>query len=124
MSQNNVVQYIENVLLNLPNDWLGLTTHRLDIYDEQKAKTQFIDEFDALFTKNDFSQLSLESLPTAYDYIRLGHPLSCVLEWTIGTINKIQSHNIVCFSSLTTPILAIVRKNQLTHKNNQKRGNL
>lgn len=116
MSQNNVVQYIEKVLLNLPNDWLGLTTHRLDIYDEQKAKTQFIDEFDALFAKNDFSQLSLESLPTAYDYIRLGHPLSCVLEWTIGTLNKIQSHNIVCFSSLPTPILAIVRKNQLTHK--------
>ncbi|MEM6769816.1 MAG: cystathionine beta-synthase, partial [Bacteroidota bacterium] len=71
--------YLKRVLNHLPTDWLRLTTHRLDIYDESQAKVQFTAEFEALFQAGDETEESLESLPTAYDYVRLGHPLSCVL---------------------------------------------
>ena len=69
----------------MPTDWLRLTTHRLDIYNESLAKTQFLDAFETLYQQNNADTAALETLPTAYDYIRLGHPLSSVLEWTITT---------------------------------------
>ncbi len=45
MKENNVLNYIKDVLEHMPADWLRLTTHRLDIYDEKLAKTQFLDQF-------------------------------------------------------------------------------
>jgi cystathionine beta-lyase/cystathionine gamma-synthase len=63
--------------------------------------------------------LDLRNLPTAYDYIRLGHPLSCVLEWSIAHLHDVNSKNIISFSSQSIPILAILRKNLLAHKNTQ-----
>jgi hypothetical protein len=33
----------------MPAGWLSTTTHRLDIYDEKLAKTQFLDQFEALY---------------------------------------------------------------------------
>ena len=62
---------------------------------------------------------ALQSLPTAYDYIRLGHPLSCVLEWTIANLNQLNPENVISFSSQTVPVLAILRTNLLAHKNTQ-----
>jgi cystathionine beta-lyase/cystathionine gamma-synthase len=56
-------------------------------------------------------------LPTAYDYIRLGHPLSCILEWAIAHLNNLKPNNVISFSSKTIPILAILRKNSLDNKN-------
>ena len=109
--------YLKGVLENMPSGWLNLTTHRLDIYDEKRAKTQFIDQFDALFKRNNSNSLSLKELPTAYDYIRLGHPLSCILEWAIAYQNDLKSENVISFSSQTTPTLAILRKNLLENKN-------
>ena len=41
--------YIKSVLKNIPSDWLNLTTHRLDIFEEKLAKTQFLEQFEALF---------------------------------------------------------------------------
>ena len=38
MQDNKMLNYIENVLKNMPKDWLNLTTHRLDIYNEELAK--------------------------------------------------------------------------------------
>jgi len=58
-------------------------------------------------------------LPTAYDYIRLGHPLSCILEWTIANLNDLNSENIISFDSKLVPVLAVLRKNLLTNKNTQ-----
>ncbi len=112
-----MLDYIKEVLKNMPSDWLNLTTHRLDIYDESKAKTQFIDEFESLFRENNASAASLSNLPTAYDYIRLGHPLSSVLEWTIANLNDLKSESVITFSSMTSPILSILRKNLLAKKN-------
>lgn len=117
MKENNVLKYIERVVENTPADWLNLTTHRLDIYNESLAKTEFIDEFEVLYQDNIATTSALSELPTAYDYIRLGHPLSSVLEWTIGKLNKLPSENVVCFSSRITPILAILRKNFFEKKN-------
>lgn len=117
MDRNNICTYVESVLKNMPSDWLNLTTHRLDIYDESLAKTQFIDRFEALYEANDASKESLEALPTAYDYIRLGHPLSCILEWAIAGLNQIEANAVISFSSKTIPILAILRKNLLDNKN-------
>lgn len=103
----------------MPIDWLNLTTHRLDIYNEELAKTQFLEEFETLYKSNNSESSSLSELPTAFDYIRLGHPLSCILEWAIGNLYGIKSEGVVSFSSSTTPVLAILRKNLLDHKNTQ-----
>jgi cystathionine beta-lyase/cystathionine gamma-synthase len=117
MEGNNMLNYIKNVLENMPTDWLRITTHRLDIYDEKLAKIQFLDQFNALFKDNNFKQSSLNALPTAYDYIRLGHPLSCILEWTIAKLHNLNPESVISFSSKTIPILAVLRKNLLDHKN-------
>lgn len=119
MENNSVRNYIKNVLKNQPEGWLNSTTHRLDIYDESLAKTAFLDEFEKLYQKDDFEKKSLDKLPTAYDYIRLGHPLSCFLEWSLAKSHTIASENVIVFSSQTTPILAVLRKNKLENKRTQ-----
>ncbi|MGC1630578.1 MAG: cystathionine beta-synthase [Gelidibacter sp.] len=119
MEASKVLDYIKEVLKNMPADWLNLTTHRLDIYDEELAKTQFLDEFESLFKDSNSQETALSGLHTAYDYIRLGHPLSCVLEWGIAKLQYLPSENVISFSSQTTPILAILRKNLLDNKNTQ-----
>lgn len=100
----------------MPDDWLGLTTHRLDLYNEELAKTQFLQQFEQLYEEHNAAQTSLNILPTAYDYIRLGHPLSCVLEWTIAQLNGMSAHRVVSFSSSIAPLLAILRANKLAGK--------
>jgi cystathionine beta-lyase/cystathionine gamma-synthase len=116
---NTLINYLKAVIQNMPMDWFDLTTHRLDIYDESRAKTQFLDQFEALFKVNDASKEALAALPTAYDYIRLGHPLSCILEWSIAQLNGIEAQDVISFSSKIIPILAILRKNSLDHKKTQ-----
>ena len=119
MSNNKVLDYIKEVLKNKPDGWLTTTTHRLDIYEEALAKTQFLDLFEDLYNNNNATSSALQNLPTAYDYIRLGHPLSCVLEWGIAKLNHITSENVIAFASQTVPVLAILRKNALEHKKTQ-----
>ena len=114
-----MLNYIEDVLKNMPAAWLNLTTHRLDVYNEELAKAQFLEQFEKLYDDDNAQAAALNELPTAYDYIRLGHPLSCVLEWAIAGLNNLKAENVICFSSKTTPILAVLRKNLLTHKNTQ-----
>ena len=116
MEKSKVTNYIENILPNIPEDWVKLTTHRLDIYNEDLAKTEFLDKFEDLYAKNDHSAEKLAELPTAYDYIRLGHPLSSILEWYVGKLNALKSDHIVGFSSQTTPLLAVLRKNLFEKK--------
>ncbi len=112
-----MLNYIKDVLENMPTEWLSLTTHRLDIYDEKLAKTQFLEQFESLFNDNNAEASVLNELPTAYDYIRLGHPLSSVLEWAIASLNKLKPENVISFSSKTMPVLAILRTNSLANKN-------
>ncbi|NMM50854.1 PLP-dependent aminotransferase family protein [Marinigracilibium pacificum] len=119
MKENSVINFIESVLKNMPSDWLRLTTHRLDIYNESLAKTEFLDHFEKLFQANNANPAVLSELPTAYDYIRLGHPLSSVLEWALAKIHGLKSENVITFSSNTTPVLAVLRKNLLEKKNTQ-----
>ena len=121
MEENKMLNYIKSVLVNMPKGWLNLTTHRLDIYNERLAKTQFLEKFEILFNNNNSESSSLEELPTAYDYIRLGHPLSCLLEWVIAKLNNLKSDNIISFGSKTIPVLAILRNNLLENKNTQIR---
>ncbi len=119
MQDNKILNYITGVLANAPTDWLKLTTHRLDIYEEKLAKVQFLEQFEHLYKNNNLQSKALNELPTAYDYIRLGHPLSCVLEWAIANLHDLHSDNVISFSSSTTPILAVLRKNLLDKKNTQ-----
>ena len=49
MEHETMHAYIKDVIKNIPYDWLNLTTHRLDIYDESLAKYQFLIEFKGLF---------------------------------------------------------------------------
>jgi cystathionine beta-lyase/cystathionine gamma-synthase len=114
-----MLHYIKEVLENMPASWLSLTTHRLDIYNEKLAKTQFLEQFEILFNANNSETSALNELPTAYDYIRLGHPLSCLLEWGIANLNHLKPENVISFSSKTVPILAILRKNLLENKATQ-----
>ena len=116
MTDSNIFSFIEEVLENMPTDWLKLTTHRLDIYDEALAKTQFLQQFESLYQNNNAETAALSSIPTAFDYIRLGHPLSCILEWTLARLNNLPAENVISFSSRTAPVLAILRKNLLEHK--------
>lgn len=116
MEENNVLNYIKKVVENMPTDWVKLTTHRLDIYEEELAKSQFLDRFELLFEANDASLSSLKNLPTAYDYIRLGHPLSSILEWGMAKMQGINAEDVICFSSKTVPILAVLRKNLMNNK--------
>lgn len=119
MEDNKMLNYIKEVLENMPTGWLNLTTHRLDIYNEKLAKTQFLEQFEILFNDNNWESSALNELPTAFDYIRLGHPLSCILEWVIANLNNLKPENVISFSSKTIPILAILRKNLLDNKNTQ-----
>ncbi len=119
MKDNKMLKYIDKVLENMPNDWLNLTTHRLDIYDEKLAKVQFLEQFENLYNNNTTESSALSELPTAFDYIRLGHPLSCVLEWVIAHSNQLQPDSVISFGSKTVPILAVLRKNSLDNKNTQ-----
>ena len=114
-----MLDYIKDVLENMPSGWVDITTHRLDIYNEELAKTQFLEQFEALYNDNNSEKSALEILPTAYDYIRLGHPLSCVLEWGIAQLDGLKSENVISFSSKTVPVLAVLRKNLFDHKNTQ-----
>ena len=90
MEQKSVIQKLSTVIKNIPADWLNLTTHRLDIYNESQAKTQFLDRFEELIEKDNLQYSELNDLPTAFDYIRLGHPLSCLLEWSIARLNNLS----------------------------------
>lgn len=119
MEATKTLNYIKAVLKNKPTDWLNLTTHRLDIYNETLAKTQFLDAFNNLFNANNTKLTALKELPTAYDYIRLGHPLSCILEWTVAKLHQLQPEHVVSFSSQTAPILSILRTNLLEQKRTQ-----
>lgn len=116
MKDRAVLNYIEAVLENMPADWLKLTTHRLDIYNEQLAKTEFLEQFEALFEARNAETSALSALPTAFDYIRLGHPLSTVLEWAIARLHNLKPENVISFSSRTMPVLAVLRKNLLAQK--------
>ena len=117
MEQGCEIQKLGTVLKNIPADWLNLTTHRLDIYNESLAKTQFLESFEELIEKNNLQASALKKLPTAFDYIRLGHPLSCVLEWSIARLNHLPAENVISFGSKTAPVLAILRKNLFEQKN-------
>ncbi len=119
MHNPQVAHYIKNILQNFPSDWLHLTTHRLDIYDESQAKSEFLEKFENLYKKNTTATSALIDLPTAYDYIRLGHPLSTILEWAFAKSLNISPEAVISFSSETVPILAVLRKNLLDHKNTQ-----
>ena len=116
MEEKNLLRAIQEVMLNMPNDWLKLTTHRLDVYDEGRAKTQFLEEFEHLLQSDSAGPDAWATLPTAYDYIRLGHPLSSILEWAIANLNGVPSDHVISFSSRMMPVLAVLRKNLLDKK--------
>ncbi len=98
---------------HIPKSWVELTTHRLDIYDEKLAKSEFLSQFEALLLSESYSTEALDSLPTAYDYIRLGHQLSSVLEWFLAKLNQVPSDQVITFASCTMPLLAILRRDAL-----------
>lgn len=117
MSTQNVLNYLEKVIEQTPNDWRRLTTHRLDVYHEEKAKVEFLEEFEHLFQAHQADTNSFAQLPTAYDYVRLGHPLSSVLEWALAKLQGIASEQVIAFASQTMPLLAILRKNYVADQN-------
>lgn len=86
-----------------------MTTHRLDIYDEDQAKTEFLVELQKKVASGDLTEESLNQLPTAFDYIRLGHQLSCLLEWILGETNGVAPEQVITFDSSTMPLQSVMR---------------
>ncbi|WP_300436634.1 PLP-dependent transferase [Christiangramia sp.] len=117
MKEQNIRVYLEEVVENMPIDWLKLTTHRLDIYNESLAKTEFLEKFEDLYNTNNAEKSALSELPTAFDYIRLGHPLSTILEWGIAKLNGLEADYVISFSSRMMPVMAVLRKNLFEQKN-------
>lgn len=117
MDKNGMLNFIGEVLDHMPEDWVRLTTHRLDIYNEERAKSEFLEVFETLYRDGNFSATALQELPTAYDYVRLGHPLSSVLEWAIAKMNDLDPENVISFSSGMMPVLAVLRQNLLKGEN-------
>ena len=76
-------------------------------------------KFENLFNSNNSNASELSRLPTAYDYVRLGHPLSCVLEWLVAKQHHLAPENVISFSSKTIPVLSILRKNLFEKKKTQ-----
>ena len=112
-TNKELFESIGKLLVHIPESWVELTTHRLDIYDEKLAKSDFLNRFQDLLLSESYSPEAFESLPTAYDYTRLGHQLSSVLEWVIAKLNHVHSDNVITFASGTMPILAILRRDAL-----------
>lgn len=119
MEAKRIIKFVKDVLENVPEDWLRLTTHRLDIYNESKAKVEFLDHLEAIYLMDQADLSKLSELPTAFDYIRLGHPLSCLLEWAIAKEQGLHAEQVISFSSRTIGIMAILRKNFLDKKDTQ-----
>ena len=113
MPNTKLIPFLQKLLNEVPSDWLKLTTHRLDIYNEHLAKTEFLEELETLFNNSDTETSKLANLPTAYDYIRLGHPLSSILEWGVAQLHNLQPEQVISFSSQTMPIFAVLRTNKL-----------
>lgn len=112
-TNKKLFEAVGKLLNHIPKDWVELTTHRLDIYDEKLAKSDFLNHFQDLFLSGSYSTEAFNSLPTAYDYIRLGHQLSSVLEWVLAKLNHVPSDQVITFASNTMPILAILRRDAL-----------
>ncbi|MCF6317935.1 MAG: PLP-dependent transferase [Proteobacteria bacterium] len=104
---------VRSLLNKCPKNWVELTTHRLDVYNEPKAKSEFLFELKKLISNGDYSSKDLDQLPTAYDYIRLGHQLSSLLEWVIAEVNNVTDEQVITFASQTMPILSLLRRNTL-----------
>ena len=116
---NSTISFLDSVkdLINLlPKSWVELTTHRLDIYNESEAKSEFLVELKKMLLSGNYSANDLDQLPTAYDYIRLGHQLSSLLEWVIAEINNVSDDRVITFASRTMPLLSILRKNALSNQ--------
>ena len=105
----SILSVIQNLLHHVPSEWATLTTHRLDIYDESQAKVEFIDKLVELIETDNVCAQTLSQLPTAFDYVRLGHQLSSVLEWAIAQYVGIGHEQVISFASKTMPILSILR---------------
>lgn len=117
MLKNTSLQfYLEEVINNIPSDWINLTTHRLDIYNEERAKVEFLEKLESLFQTENSNREALSELPTAYDYIRLGHPLSSVLEWALAKGLGLNAEQVISFSSQTMPLMAVLRTNHFRHQ--------
>lgn len=116
MEDKKVLNHLIKILKNRPDDWLNLTTHRLDIYNEDLAKSEFLERLELYIANDTLENSYLSDLPTAFDYIRLGHPLSCILEWGLAKLHNLNSDQVISFSSSITPILAILRKNLFANK--------
>ena len=96
MTDNKMNDFIRNILENMPDDWLNLTTHRLDIYDESQAKTEFLKQFEILYNNNDFKNSSIEmrykNLDESLNLDRINSYLSRDFHYFIK-INKTNKYN-------------------------------
>lgn len=105
------IEQLRHLLQHIPEDWVTLTTHRLDIYDESQAKVEFLESLKGLLEHDELTEVSLDQLPTAYDYVRLGHQLSSVIEWAVAEWHGVHHTQVITFASKMMPLLAVLRGN-------------
>ena len=59
---------------------------------------------------------TLANLPTAYDYVRLGHQLSSVLEWALESSIGVDHRQIISFASKTMPLVGDLQSNTVHNR--------
>ena len=114
--RKQTIYTLAKVIQYLPEDWLTLTTHRLDIYDESRAKVQFIEELLKLVSNHNINKQALSQLPSAFDYVRLGHQLSSVYEWGVADFFGLTADKVISFASKMMPLMAVLRTNTVRNR--------
>ena len=100
--QANLTQILDNI----PDSWLGTTFPNDSRFIGCNA---FKDEMTRLLTTNDVS-IEKKELDKIFpeDYVRLGSPLSNILEVQKAINGGFDSHNVFSFGSSTLPLIAVL----------------
>ena len=83
---------VRDLLKTLPKSWVELTTHRLDIYNESEAKSEFLVELKKLLLSEEYSSNTLEQLPRLM--ITFDWGINCLAYWNGSWLKSIKSQMI------------------------------
>ena len=113
MEDNKTLNYLKDVLKNMPTDWLSITTHRLDIYNERLAKTQFIDQLVESLTLDIIHVLQDNVVDMkANSFLRdLGITIECIKSLIKRDFGQHHPMHIITDSLLSCPAIVVPNAN-------------
>jgi len=105
MSMKHFRQRLCTLLEHVPKSWLGTTYPNDGRYVGRK---NFIDEMLSLLSGQEPIEQQKLALFFPEDYVRLGSPLSTLLEMLRALEKGYQPHNVFSFASRTLPLLSVL----------------